>query len=84
MILDLKNLLTDCFKMFVLKDQFSHEQIESFLSGFAILPVSERNFINLSSRSELVEWMAKTWNLPLCQYNLTKKDLNRILSYRSM
>lgn len=82
MILDLKNLLAERFRMFLLKDQFSHEATESFLSGFVILPVSEQNFINLSSRSELVEWMAKTWNLPLCQYNLSKKDLNRIFASR--
>lgn len=75
-------LLTRLLQLKILKNQYSSEDIFSFVRDFRVARISERKYINLSRGSIFIKEFAIQTGLPLTSYFLSDSDIKKMLSHR--
>lgn len=75
-------LLTRLFQIYVLKDEYSTEEIFDFIHDFRVAKISDRKYINLTRSSSLIKDLTVRTGLPLTSYFLGNEDINKMLSHR--
>lgn len=74
-------LLERIFQFKVLKNEFSSSEVFSFFKGFT-LTKAEYNYINTSISSKILDYISAKFKLPLTNYFLTDKKIEKILKYK--
>lgn len=75
-------LLTRLFQIYVLKDEYSTEEIFDFIHDFRVAKISDRKYINLTRSSSFIKDLTARTGLPLTSYFLGNEDINKMLSHR--
>ncbi len=75
-------LLTRLFQIYVLKDEYSTEEIFDFIHDFRVAKISDRKYINLTRSSSFIKDLTVRTGLPLTSYFLGNEDINKMLSHR--
>ena len=75
-------LLTRLFQIYVLKDEYSTEEIFDFIHDFRVAKISDRKYINLTRSSSFIKDLTVRTDLPLTSYFLGNEDINKMLSHR--
>lgn len=75
-------LLTRLFQIYVLKDEYSTEEIFDFIHDFRVAKISDRKYINLTRSSSFTKDLTARTGLPLTSYFLGNEDINKMLSHR--
>ena len=75
-------LLTRLFQIYVLKDEYSTEEIFDFIHDFRVAKISDRKYINLTRSSSFIKDLTVQTGLPLTSYFLGNEDINKMLSHR--
>ena len=75
-------LLLRLFQFKVLKNQFSSEDIMSFVRDFRLVRISDNKFINLASSSDFITAFSDHFFLPCNSYCLSNTDIKNMLSHR--
>ena len=75
-------LLTRLFQIYVLKDEYSTEEIFDFIHDFRVTKISDRKYINLTRSSSFIKDLTVRTGLPLTSYFLGNEDINKMLSHR--
>ncbi len=74
-------LLERIFQFKIMDDKYSASEIFSFIKGFRATK-AERNYINTSINSDLIEDLTDRLNLPLTNYFLSEAQIRAILNYK--
>lgn len=75
-------LLVRLFQFYHLKHQFSTQAIFEFLRGLKILEVSPKTYMNLSTRSEVGDYIVQNTRLLVDKSTLCAQDLKRIVEMK--
>ena len=75
-------LLTRLFQIYVLKDEYSTEEIFDFIHDFRVAKISDRKYINLTRSSSFIKDLTVRTGLPITSYFLGNEDINKMLSHR--
>ena len=75
-------LLTRLFQIYVLKDEYSTEEIFDFIHDFRVAKISDWKYINLTRSSSFIKDLTVRTGLPLTSYFLGNEDINKMLSHR--
>lgn len=72
-------LLERIFQFKILEDKFGSHQVYEFIREFKIAPFSNSTYMNMSTTSELIEFMGYKYNLPLNNLYMDRRQIKRIL-----
>lgn len=75
-------LLLRLFEVDIAQEDFSAEQILTYMREFTVTKVSETKFVNQAKQSDFLSFLADKTKLPLDNYFLNKNDIQNILSFR--
>lgn len=75
-------LLTRILQIYILKNQYSAEEIFDFIHDFRVAKVSDRKYINLTRSSSFIKNLSDQTRLPLTSYFLGNTDIKKVLSHR--
>ena len=70
-------LLTRLFQIYVLKDEYSTEEIFDFIHDFRVAKISDRKYINLTRSSSFIKDLTVRTGLPLTSYFLGNEDISQ-------
>lgn len=83
LICHLAVLLTRILQIYILKNQYSAEEIFDFIHDFRVAKVSDRKYINLTRSSSFIKNLSNQTGLPLTSYFLGgNTDIKKVLSHR--
>lgn len=68
-------LLERLIQFKVLDNQFGSHQVYRFIREFKVMKYGNKEFVNLTVNSELIEYFEQKYNLPLTNYYLTKAQI---------
>ena len=74
-------LLTRLFQIYVLKDEYSTEEIFDFIHDFRVAKISDRKYINLTRSSSFIKDLTVRTGLPLTSYFLGNEDIKKCLRH---
>lgn len=63
----------------VLEDKFGTHQVYEFIRKFKIVPYSIKEYTNLSSKCDIIDFIEKKYKLPVGNYYLQEKQIKKIL-----
>ena len=72
-------LLERLIQFKVLDNQFGSHQVYRFIREFKVMKYGNKEFVNLTVNSVLIEYFEQKYNLPLTNYYLTKAQIKKIL-----
>lgn len=72
-------VLERIFQFKVLKNKFGSEKVYKFIRGLKVLPTGTLSFTNISTKSEINDYLSKTYDLPLGRYYLSKTQIQKIM-----
>lgn len=72
-------LLEKLLEIKVLEGEFSSLEISNFMKDFNVTR-TRREYINMAKSTNLIDTLAKKFNLPLTDYYLTESNIKKILS----
>ena len=75
-------LLTRLLQIYVLKNEYSSEELFDFMRDFRVAQISDRKFINLTRSSSFIKDLSAKTALPLTSYFLGNEDIKKMLSHR--
>ena len=75
-------LLTRLLQFKVLKNEFSSEEIFSFIRDFRVAKISDRKYMNLARNSMFIKKLSEKTRLPITSYFLSKGQIKKMLSHR--
>ena len=73
-------LLERLFQFKVLEKKFGSEQVYDFIRKFNVIKDSNGKWQNLSTASKLISFLAEKYNLPIQNYYLTEKQIEKVLN----
>ena len=72
-------LLERLIQFKVLDNKFGSHQVYRFIREFKVMKYGNKEFVNLTVNSDLIEYLEQKYNLPLTNYYLTKTQIKKIL-----
>lgn len=75
-------LLTRLLQFKVLKNEFSSEEIFSFIRDFRVAKISDRKYMNLARNSMFIKKLTEKTGLPITSYFLSNGQIKKVLSHR--
>ena len=75
-------LLTLLLQFKVLKNEFSSEDIFSFIRDFRVAKISDRKYMNLARNSTFIKTLSEKAGLPITSYFLSNGQIKKMLSHR--
>ena len=72
-------LLERIFQFIILKNKYPSETIYKFFKEFEVIK-ADNKYINITSRNEFIFDLADTFKIPINQYYLSEKQINKVLN----
>ena len=72
-------LLERIFQFIILKNKYPSETIYKFFKEFEVIK-ADNKYINITSRNEFIFNLADTFKIPINQYYLSEKQINKVLN----
>lgn len=72
-------LLEHLIQFKVLDNQFGSHQVYRFIREFKVMKYGNKEFVNLTVNSVLIEYFEQKYNLPITNYYLSKAQIKKIL-----
>lgn len=72
-------LLERLIQFKVLDNQFGSHQVYRFIREFKVMKYGNKEFVNLTVNSVLIEYFEQKYNLPITNYYLSKAKIKKIL-----
>lgn len=72
-------LLERLIQFKVLDNQFGSHQVYRFIREFKVMKYGNKEFVNLTVNSVLIEYFEQKYNLPITNYYLSKAQIKKIL-----
>ena len=72
-------LLERLIQFKVLDNQFGSSQVYRFIRKFKVTKYSNKEYVNLTVNSDLIQYLDQKYNLPVTNYYLTRAQIKKIL-----
>lgn len=72
-------LLERLIQFKVLDNRFGSHQVYQFIRKFKVTKYSNKEYVNLTANSDLIQYLDQKYNLPVTNYYLTRAQIKKIL-----